>query len=337
MRVDVASLDRAIARRPFTGVIAIDVGDDRTLERAEGFLHRALDVRMRADARIAIASGGKAFTALAVMRLVEQGALRLDQRARALLGDDLPLIDDAVTIEQLLDHTSGIGDYLDEAVEREVDEFVLPLPVHALTTAEAFVPMLDGWPQSSAPGQRFAYCNGAYLVLAVLLERVTGQSYHRAVQRLVLDPAGLDRTGFLPLNALPSDAALGYVHDAGDLVNTLHLPVLGNGDGGVFTTADDLHRFWRALLGGRIVSSPTLDAMMQPRNDVPDERMRAGMGLFLHETLPVLVLEGYDAGASFCSWHIPASDTSVSVLGNSSEGGWPVMRVLRDAIEASLS
>ncbi|WP_405218809.1 serine hydrolase domain-containing protein [Agrococcus sp. Ld7] len=337
MRVDTAILDEAVAEQPFSGVIAIDVGDERTLERAEGFLHRGLGVPMRADARIAIASGGKAFTALAVMRLIEQGSMRLDQRVRELLRDDLPLIDDAVTVEQLLDHTSGIGDYLDEAAEWEVDDFVLPLPVHALTTAEAFLPMLDGFAQAFAPGQRFAYCNGSYVVLAVLLERVTGESYHRAVRRLVLDPAGLDRTGFLPLNALPSDAAPGYLHDTGDLVNTLHLPVLGNGDGGVFTTADDLHRCWSALLDGRIVSSASLRAMMQPRHDVPDEQLRAGMGLFLHASLPVLVLEGYDAGASFCSWHIPASRTTVSVLGNSSEGGWPVMRVLRAAIEAALA
>ncbi|SFS09926.1 CubicO group peptidase, beta-lactamase class C family [Agrococcus baldri] len=332
MQVDQGRLDEAIARRPFTGVIAIDVGDRRVLERAEGFLHRAHGVRMRADARIAIASGSKAFTALAILRLVEQGDLRLDQPVRELLGDDLPLIDDAVTVEQLLDHTSGIGDYLDEEADWEVDDFVLPVPVHTLTTAEAFLPILDGFPQAFPPGERFAYNNGAYVVLAVLLERVTGETYHQAVQRLVLDPAGMSQTGFPPLDALPADVALGYLDDEGDLVNTLHLPVLGNGDGGAFTTATDLHTFWRALLDGRIVGRETAEAMMRPRNEVPDEQMRAGMGLFLHAVHPVLTLEGYDAGASFCSWHIPETETTVSVLGNSSEGGWPVMGVLRDAI-----
>lgn len=334
MRVDPGRLDEAIKQRPFTGVIAIDVGDDRVLERAEGFLHRALGVPMRADARIAIASGGKAFTALAVMRLVEQGRLRLDQPVRELLGSDLPLVDSGVTIEQLLDHTSGIGDYLDEEADWEVDDFVLPLPVHTLTTAEAFLPLLDGHSQVSPPGARFAYCNGAYMVLAVVLERVTGDTYHHAVKRLVLDRAGLERTGFLPLNALPADAASGYLHDVGDLVNTLHLPVLGNGDGGIFTTAADLHRCWRAFAAGGIVAPGTVELMTRPRHDVPDEQQRGGMGVFLHASLPVLMLEGYDAGASFCSWHEPQSQTTISVLGNSSEGGWPVMRVLRDALDA---
>jgi CubicO group peptidase (beta-lactamase class C family) len=336
MQVDARALDEAVAKNSFTGVATVDVADRRILERCEGFLHRALRVPMTAAARIAIASGSKAFTALAVMRLVENGALRLDQPVRALLGADLPLIHDGVTIEHLLTHTSGIGDYLDEDSDWEASDYVLTLPVHTLTTSEAFLPMLDGHPQKFPPGERFAYCNGGYMVLAVLLERVTGESYHDVVRRLVFEPAGLERTGSLPLNELRADAALGYVFNEGDLVNTLHLPVLGNGDGGAFTTADDLHRFWLALLDGRIVARATVDEMIRPRHDVPDEDMRYGMGFWIHRTHPALVLEGYDAGASFRSTHIIATQTTVSVLGNSSEGAWPVIGVFAKAIDAEL-
>lgn len=337
MHVDPVALDDAVRKHAFTGVATVDVGDRRTLERCEGFVHRALAAPMTADTRIAIASGSKGFTALAVMRrLVEEGGLRLDQRVRELLGDDLPLIDDAVTVEHLLTHTSGIGDYLDEEADWDVADHVLSVPVHTLTTSAAFLPALDGHAQQSPPGERFSYCNGGYMVLAVLLERVTGEAYHDVVRRLVLDPAGLERTGFLPLNALPADAAAGYVYDEGDLMNTLHLPVLGNGDGGAFTTAGDLHRFWLALFDGRIVSRASLDAMIRPRHDVPDERKRFGMGFWLHPTHDALILEGYDAGASFRSTHIPASRTTVSVLGNSSEGAWPLIYALQDAIDVEL-
>ena len=139
--------------------------------------------------------------------------------------------------------------------------------------------MLDGHPQKSAPGERFAYCNGGLMVLAILLERATGGTYHDVVRALVIEPAGLERTGFIPLNELPADAALGYLSNEGDLVNTLHLPVLGNGDGGAFTTAEDLHRFWLALLDGRIVSRETVERMTRPRHEVPEENMRHGMGV----------------------------------------------------------
>ncbi len=337
MHVDPARLDAAVAEQAFSGVITVDVADERTLTRVEGSLHRGLGVPMAEPARIAIASGSKAFTALAVMRLVQDGALRLDQRVRQILADDLPLIDEAVTLEHLLTHTSGIGDYLDEDGDWDAADFVLTAPVHTLTTSSAFLPLLEGYPQKFPPGVRFSYCNSGYMVLGIVLERVTGEGYHDAVRRLVLDPAGLERTGFLPLNALPADAAPGYIEDEGDLVNTLHLPILGNADGGAFTTAADLHHFWQALLQGRIVSREIVAEMTAPRHDVPDEGLRYGMGFWLHPTREVLILEGYDAGASFRSSHLVERDTTVSVLGNTSEGAWPVIGVLAKTIDEHLA
>lgn len=337
MEIDPRVLDHAVARNRFSGVATVHLAGRRTYERVEGFAHRGYGVPMTVDTRIAIASGNKGFTALAVMRLVEEGRLALDQPVRSLLGDDLPLVDDAVTVEQLLDHTSGIGDYLDEDSDWEPADHVLPMPVHTLTTAQAFLPALEGHPQKHPPGDRFSYCNGGFMVLAVLLERVTGETYHDVVRRLVLSPAGLTRTDFLPLNALPGDAATAYVHDEGDLTNTLHLPVLGNGDGGCFTTADELHRFWLALLGGRIVSPDTVALMTAPRHDVPGEDKRYGLGLALHGTGDALILEGYDAGASFRSTHLVDTATTLSVLGNSSEGAWPVIGAFADLVDAELA
>ena len=336
MQLDPQSLDEAVEAAAFTGVVTVDVADQRVLERCEGFVHRALRVPMTPRTRVAIASGSKAFTALAVIRLVEDGELRLDDPVRRLLGDDLPLVDDGVTIKHLLTHTSGIGDYIDEDGGWEVFDHVLSLPVHTLTTAEAFLAMLDGHPQKSAPGERFAYCNSGLMVLAILLERATGGTYHDVVRRLVIEPAGLEHTGFLPLNDLPADAALGYLANEGDLVNTLHLPVLGNGDGGAFTTAGDLHQFWLALFDGHIVTRESVEEMVRPHHDVPRENMRYGMGFWVHRTHPVPILEGFDAGASFRSTHLVQQRTTVSVLGNSSHGAWPVIAELARAIDAEL-
>ncbi len=332
--IDSAALEAAAAKRAFTGVITVDAGDERTLARAFRFAHRAFAVPNTPETRFAMASGSKTFTALAVMRLVEEGVLRLDRRVREILGDDLPLIDDAVTLEHLLAHTSGIGDYLDEEAEWDASDYVLTAPVHTLTSAEAFLPLVDGFPQSFPPGTRFGYCNGGYIVLAIVLERVTGETYHDVLRRLVFQPAELTQTDFLRSDELPGNAALGYLFEEGDRVNTLHLPVLGNGDGGAYTTAADLHRFWRAFYAGRIVSPASVAAMTAPRHDVPDEGMRYGLGFWLHASAPAAVMEGYDAGVSFRSTHIPASDTTVSVLGNSSEGAWPVIGVAAEAIDA---
>ena len=326
--IDDAAVDIAAQKESFTGVATVDVGDDRRYERVAGYAHRALQVPNTARTRFAIASGGKTFTALAVLRLVEQGVLTLETPVRSILGSDLPLIDDAVTVEHLLTHTSGIGDYLDEEGEWEPADYVLPVPVHVLADTEAFVPVLDGFPQSFPPGERYAYCNGGYVVLALIAERASGREYHDLVEAEVCARAGLEKTRFLRSDDLPGDAALGYLYADGDRTNVLHLPVRGNGDGGIYTTADDLHVFWRALTAGRIVSEETLAQMTRPRFDVPEERLRYGMGLFLGAAGPQLVMEGYDAGVSFRSTHDPATAMTVSVIGNSSEGAWPVISAL---------
>ena len=330
------ALDAAIEAESFTGVLTVDVGDERTLERCEGFANRALGVPNTPSTRISAASGNKGFTALVIMRLVEAGKLGLTDLVRPILGDDLPLIDDAVTIEHLLTHTSGIGDYLDEEGDGEIDDYIFSLPLHVLAETEAFLPALDGFPQKFPPGERFSYCNGGYVVLALVAERVSGRDFHELVQTEVCDRAGLTGSAFLRSDDLPGDAALGYLDEEGNRTNVLHLPVRGNGDGGMYFTADDLHRFWNALLDGRIVSPGTLAEMIRPRFDVPSEHKRYGMGLWLGRRNSSLILEGYDAGASFRSTHIPETRTTVTVLGNSSEGAWPVIYALADAMDGTV-
>lgn len=323
------SLDVAAEKRSFTGLVTVDQGPERVFERTFGFAHRALGVPNTTSTRFAIASGSKAFTALAVLRLVETGALALTDRVRPILGDDLPLIDDAVTVEQLLTHTSGIGDYLDESDWDEAD-YVLKAPVHTLAATEAFVPEIDGHAQAFPPGERFAYCNGGYIVLALIAERVSGVPYHDLVAREVFDRAALTDTAFLRSDDLPADAALGYLFATGNRTNVLHLPVRGNGDGGAYTSAADLHRFWLAFTAGRIVAPQLVTEMTRPRYDVPDEGLRYGMGFWIHPTSPAIVMEGGDAGVSFRSSHNSQTQTTVTVLGNSSDGAWPVIRALQD-------
>jgi CubicO group peptidase (beta-lactamase class C family) len=328
--IDDTAVDIAVGKESFTGVATVDVGDERHYERVAGYAHRAFAVPNTSSTRFAIASGGKTFTALAVLRLIEQGILTLDTRVRSILGADLPLIDDAVTVEHLLTHTSGIGDYMDEEGDWDPADYVLPVPVHVLAETEAFVPVLDGYPQSFPPGQRFAYCNSGYVVLALIAERASGREYHDLVEAEVCARAGLEKTGFVRSDELPGDAALGYLYAEGNRTNVLHLPVRGNGDGGIYTTADDLHAFWRALTTGRIIGEDTLAQMTRPLFDAGYQGMHYGLGIYVRGTGPRLVMEGYDAGVSFRSTHDPVTATTVSVIGNSSEGAWPVVSALAD-------
>ncbi|HWS57694.1 MAG TPA: serine hydrolase domain-containing protein, partial [Actinotalea sp.] len=274
----------------------------------------------------------KGFTALVVMALVEAGTWSLGTTARSLLGGDLPLVDDAVTLEDLLAHRSGIGDYLDESDTADINDHVMPVPVHQLSSTEAYLPLLDGHPQVFTPGDRFAYNNGGFVLLALLAERATGRPFDRLVADLVCAPAGLTQTGFVRSDALPRAVATGYLDPDGWRTNALHLPVMGSGDGGLVTTVGDVRRFWLAVVAGRIVNPATLARMAEPRSDVPAEGKRYGLGLWLHPTGPQLALEGYDAGVSFRSWHHPLTGETLTVIGNTSNGAWPVVAALEAEI-----
>ena len=318
------AIDSVAQDAGLSGVVRVDRAGTTEFVRAYGFADRAHAIDNTIDTRFAIASGTTGFTALAIMGLIEEGSLALDTTARSMLGDDLPLIDDAVTVEHLLAHRSGIGDYLDESTV-EVTDYVMPVSVHELADTEQYLVVLDGHETVSAPDERFAYNNGGYVVLALIAERASGVPYHELVRRRVCEPAAMTGTGFLRSDELPGDAALGYLTADGPRTNIFHLPVLGTGDGGIYSTAADLSAFWAALFAGRIVSSGHVAEMVRPRSDWPEESRRYGLGFHLHESTDVVWLEGYDAGVSFCSTHDPTRSITHTVIANWTDGAWPVL------------
>lgn len=146
------SLDDIARETGFSGVVRIDDRSGPRVAAAYGLADRRFGVPTVIDTRFATASGVKGLTALTVMALLEQGDLTLDTTARSVLGADLPLIDDAVTVEQLLANTSGIGDYQDEDSDLDVDDYLILIPVHQLATTEQYLQVLGGHPRSSRRG-----------------------------------------------------------------------------------------------------------------------------------------------------------------------------------------
>jgi CubicO group peptidase (beta-lactamase class C family) len=244
------------------------------------------------------------------------------------------LIDDEVTVEQLLTHWSGIGDYMDEDADIEITDHVLPVAVHELATTEQYLRVLDGHQRKFAPGEQFCYCNGGYVVLALLAERATGAGFPDLVDEHVCRPAGMGDTAFLRSDELPGRAALGYLSTDGLRTNIFHLPVRGSGDGGIYSTVADVHALWAALFGGRIVSAEFVAEMVRPRSDIPQESKRYGLGFWLDQSGDAVMLEGYDAGVSFRTVHDPVRGYTHTVVSNTTDGAWPVARRLHELFAA---
>ena len=279
----------------FSGVVRI--GDEVW---AFGYADRAHEVPNTVDTQFAIASGVKGFTAL-----VAVSTLPLALRVRELLGEDLPLVDDRVTVEHLLRHTSGIGDYLDEDVHGDLEEYLMPVPVHELATTSAYLTVLEGHPQKFTPGARFSYSNSGFVVLALSAERASGRSFYELVDELICQPAGMRQTAFLRSDSLPGTAAIGYLSDG--RTNVFHLPVRGSGDGGIYTSAADMARFWEWFAQHEWVGRMTTGE-------------RYGLGFWLDP----LRLEGFDAGVWFESVR-----GRYTALSNNPSTARPVARALQ--------
>jgi CubicO group peptidase (beta-lactamase class C family) len=331
------SVDAIASQNDFCGVVWVDRSGEVEFARAYGLAHRAHQIPNTVETRFAIASGAKGLTALVVVSLIEQGVLDLSTTARSVLRDDLPLIDDRVTVEHLLAHRSGIGDYLDEDDDQlDLNDYLLPVPMQELADPEQYLAVLDGLPAKFPPGERFSYCNSGYVLLALIAERASGVPYHDLVRAQVCEPAGMRDTEFLRSDELPAQTATGYVAVEGDRwrTNVFHLPVRGVGDGGAYTTVADMSRFWRALFAGKIVPTSWVTEMVRPHNDVPGEPMHCGLGFFLHDSRNQVMLIGQDAGVSFMSVHEPASSLTYTVISNTTSGAWPVVKHLRKRFSA---
>src|SRR5579859_912685 len=190
-------IDPMAGQNGFAGVVSVDRGGEIEFARAYGLAHRAHQIPNTVGTRFAIASGSKGLTALTVVSLIKDNALSMSTTARSVLGRDLPLIGGDVTIEHLLAHRSGIGDYLDEEDGDDVTDYLLTVPPQDLASTGQYLAVLGGHPAKFGPGERFSYCNSGYVVLALIAERVSGVAFDQLVAERVCGPAGMDDTAFL--------------------------------------------------------------------------------------------------------------------------------------------
>jgi CubicO group peptidase (beta-lactamase class C family) len=324
----------------FSGVVRLSViggpNERVLLDRASGLADRANGRPLASDTALATASGTKGFTAVTAASLIEDGLYALDTPLVDIVGDSLPNVDPAVTVEHLLGHTSGAGDYLDEDVFDDSDAYILDLPVHQLLGPEDYLPMLLPHPQRTAPGTTFVYNNSGYIMLALVIERASGRPYHDVVAERVFTKAEMAATGFHRSDDLPPNCALGYLSDG--RTNVLHLPVIGTGDGGAYTTTADMERFWIALFDGRLLNDDLVRRMTTRHPVAPQQGQGYGLGFWIGPG-PVVELEGEDAGVSLLSGVrqlAPAVDSGTdtgqlcyTVIANNAADTWPLASIIR--------
>jgi CubicO group peptidase (beta-lactamase class C family) len=152
----------------------------------------------------------------------------------------------------------------------------------------------------------------------MLIEQLSGMPYRDFVREQVLEPAGMHRSGFYAFNDLPANTANGYLEDR-RTTNIYQLPLRGGGDGGMFTTTDDLRAFWDSLFADRILSEGLTGTYLDTHWRFNDTR-GYGCGLYKRLDDSVFWISGGDAGVGFASWHVPGEQLTVNVLSNVTNG-----------------
>ena len=245
-----ATVDSLATLGEFSGVVLLAKNGAPVFEKAYGFADREARTANTIETAFNIGSINKLFTSIAIRQLAAQGKLDLDSTL-AKAWPDYPNQDVArkVTIRQILNHSSGIGG----------DIFAAPpgKTRHAIRHNRDYLQLFVDRPLNFDPGTRRQYSNAGYIVLGMLVERLSGTDYYRYVQERIYGPAGMSRTGHWAVDALPPNTALGYTKEDGPLErNTTFLPGRGSAAGGGYTTAYDLMRFLTALRQKKVANGP---------------------------------------------------------------------------------
>lgn len=262
MRLDEASAIRSAQDKleyearagRLNGAFLVARGETPLLRLASGLADEVATTGNRPDTRFCIGSMGKMFTAVAVMQLVEAGALRLD----AALREYLPhypnaAVADRVTIRHLLTHTGGTGDIFGPAFDGLEGASAAP---------ESLVALYGHRDPEFEPGSRWGYSNYGFVLLGRVLERVRGQDYGALVDAHVFQPSSMVATSLRAADG--GRAAIAYTGARATGLKALPR-YIGLPAGGGYSTVDDLHAFVASLRKGKLVRPETLKAMSEPQ------------------------------------------------------------------------
>jgi D-alanyl-D-alanine carboxypeptidase len=224
----------------FSGVVLLARGGTVFFQRAWGMADRGLSVANRPDTKFNIGSIGKAFTRAAVMDLVRAGRLSLSDTVKKLLPETRIPSAEKISIEMLLEMTSGLGDIFGEQYDAA--------PKDRLRSLQDFLPLFETNALRFAPGTGRAYSNAGYVVLGLVIERASGKPYWDFVRERIFAPAGMKDTVPSGPDEVVANRAVGYTKSEGGgwRSNVYALPGRASSAGGVFSTAPDLLAFARA-------------------------------------------------------------------------------------------
>ena len=250
------SVDSLAKLGQFSGVVLVARNGTPAFERAYGMADREAARANDLETSFNLGSINKLFTTIAIQQLVAAGKLTIDS-SLARAWPDYPNQDVArrVTIRQILDHRSGIQGNIFTAPAGKTR--------HDVVSLQDYFELFKNEPLQFEPGSQQQYSNAGYVVLGLLIERLSGENYYEYVRRHIYEPAGMAHTGSWRIDRWPANTAIGYTRGGQDAPptapltrNTDLLPGKGSSAGGGYATAHDLLAFLNAVRAHKVADAP---------------------------------------------------------------------------------
>lgn len=307
----------------FSGTVIVADHGRIVYAGAHGDANKDHRIPNRLDTSYNIGSIGKTFTAVAIMQLVQAGTLRLDDGLATYLPDFPFPEKDTITLQQLLDHSSGLGDYMEHEDYKRT--------MSGITSIADILPLIYAQKPLFAPGERFGYSNSGMVVLGAIIEKASGLSYPDYLQQHIFKSAGMTNSHLAQEDDLLANRSIGYTiqPDGGYRANVRAI-MPASADGGLHTTAPDLLRFDQALHGDSLLNAESRQRMSTPVGPAPFY----ASGWFTKRVDGHLAI-GHGGGAPGINAEFrryPDDGITMIVLSNLDMGATP----LADAIERSL-
>ncbi len=312
----------------FRGCIFVRQAGEAILERAQGYADLANQIPVSFATKFATASAGKVFVAVGILQLIERGVLHLEDTIGTLLPMDWQQVDQKITVEQLLTHTSGIPDYFDESVMSEYEELWFAFPNYRIRSNQDLLPLFINKPMMYARGSKFQYNNTGFVVLALIIETITGMAFDQYLQTHIFAPCGMNDTGYYELDMLPGNCASNYIYDekrGGYRSNIFSVDAKGTGAGGAFTTVSDIVSFWEALLSYQLLSK-TMTQTMLANHSGSEECYGYGIWLQKIEERFVPYFQGSDPGVSFLTSYDIDKQLLMVIVSNYGDNVWKLRK-----------
>ncbi|MFC1725523.1 serine hydrolase domain-containing protein [candidate division KSB1 bacterium] len=236
----------------FSGIVLIAKHGNVVYEKAVGYADRENTIENRMDSRINLCSMGKMFTAVSILKLVQEGELRLDDNIGQFLNGFLEDIADNVTIHHLLSHTSGLRDYMAHSTYMDI--------IDNEPSISELIELIKEETLQFEPGLAFSYSNSGFVVLGAIIEHISGKEFPDYINENIFTPLNMNNSSVFPnFDCIP------YYRNESDQweANTSVIPY-PSADGGTTCTARDLFKFDVALHSYQLINKEYTDLMFTP-------------------------------------------------------------------------